>query len=244
MYFKKLRLFKPVRFLYRKYKYIFRDRNPLQLFDDYDKYWEKRKEDGTENKIFNRFLVAADYIKDKKDSILDVGCGSGSFLSFLHEEGYSNLSGYDIIDSLNENTRDYLKDYHFSVDLSDLSGINRRYDIATALQVLEHVQNAEELVFSLLRVAKGKIIVSIPNFGYWQHRLRCLFGKFPNTGCVYHIREHVRFWTHKEFLEWARYYDLKILGYRASLPFNSGLAKAFPGLFGKQIVYVIDARKY
>lgn len=97
MYFRKL--FKPVGFLYRTYKYIFRDRDPLQLFDDYDKYWEMREEDGTENKMFNRFLVAADYIKDKKDSILDVGCGSGSFLSFLHKEGYSDLSGYDIVNS-------------------------------------------------------------------------------------------------------------------------------------------------
>jgi len=51
----------------------------------------------------NQFISIPDSIKnalpiDKKARILDIGCGLGSFMIFLKNEGYENVYGIDISD--------------------------------------------------------------------------------------------------------------------------------------------------
>ena len=66
---------------------------PLDDFANYDEYWEWR---GRLNIIHRRWEISRDLIPDGS-SVLDVGCGSGQFLSFLRtHRPHCSVRGIDI----------------------------------------------------------------------------------------------------------------------------------------------------
>jgi hypothetical protein len=85
------------------------------------------------------------------------------------------------------------------------------------------------------------VILSIPNVGYLGSRIRlALFGRFPTTNCVYHIKEHVRHWTLTDFREWTSRLGLRITHVEAQ--YGAPVARRLrPGLFAKGIVYRVEA---
>lgn len=210
--------------------YVLSRKAPLIDYFDYDDYWEKRKKLGNDCVVYPRFLMALKYLK-KNDQVLDYGCGSGEFLRFLQQNGYKNLFGSDVYRSTEfpENATFY----HVNEIPEKI-----KFDAITLLQVAEHVQDAEELIKNLLCLT-DILIVSVPNTGHWQHRMRLLFGRVPVTDVIFHMKEHVRFWTKKDFVEMSRHYGWKIKSLQATVPQRSLLAQLIPGFFAKQIIYVL-----
>ena len=51
------------------------------------------------------------------------------------------------------------------------------FDVVTALDEVEHLENSHQLFNELKRVSKDIIIVSLPNIYHWGFRLRFLFGR-------------------------------------------------------------------
>ena len=101
----------------------------------------------------------------KKGSVIDYGCGSGSFLKTCKENGWSAY-GFDP----SPDAREFIKT-KFSIDafssqnelVTHLSG--SKVDCITMWHVLEHVGNFEELFLffeSSLR-SKGKLFIAVPN---------------------------------------------------------------------------------
>lgn len=98
-------------------------------------------------------------------SVLDVGCRGKELKPLLN-----NVNQYQGLD-LKESHEVLAHDLEKAIPLDDNS-----FDIVTALDVVEHVDQAHQLMSELLRVSKKAVIVSLPNMYYWEFRLKFFFG--------------------------------------------------------------------
>lgn len=113
---------------------------------------------------------------DKKGvTLCDVGAGSGEFAKDAKKKGYKvSTCGYE---NLN------IKGVPFQwVDLNkgNIPYPDKSFDIVTAIELIEHLQNPFHLIRELNRICKkgGYVIVSTPNTANWYYRLYyLLFGK-------------------------------------------------------------------
>ena len=116
------------------------------------------------------------------------------------------------------------------------------FDYVVVSEVIEHVENSEYFVTRGYELAKQKLIITIPNTGYYTYRLRLLFGKFP-VQWVHHPAEHLRFWTIKDFEMWLGSLNLEFKEIRVissnGLPYFN-IYKLLPSLFAKQCVFVLE----
>lgn len=89
--------------------------------------------------------------------ILDVGCGSGEFLKYLHRLGYCNVTGVDpFVESSNKNG---VKIY--GRDLRDIEGA---FDFIILNHSFEHVPNPQAIIgyISRLLTMDGTCVIRIP----------------------------------------------------------------------------------
>lgn len=207
-------------------------------FRDFDEYWERRGELST---VFRRWVVAADLIPDGA-RVLDIGCGSGDFLRYLRSRRPAIVGvGSDSSQKALEMTREAGFD---TIELDAATGaVPSGFDVITAFEILEHLPEAETAIQRWCEAAGSHVIISVPNVGYIGCRIRlALFGRFPITNCVYHIKEHVRHWTAKDFHEWTERLGLNVTHMDSQYGFP-GLSRWWPSLFSAGLVYRIDARK-
>ena len=119
------------------------------------------------------------------------------------------------------------------------------FDYIILTEVLEHIREPEKVMLNIRESFNKSIFVSIPNSGFIVHRLRLLVGRFPIVVIVYHVKEHIRFWTHYDFLYWCDYLGFKVVNYRSSSItkiVGLDLGKLSPSLFGFQIIYELKRK--
>ena len=189
---------------------------PILLSDvrTYEIYWQRRNtfDDATDVAQISphhRKYILSEIIEDGC-SLLDVGCGNCSFFDILTKKKPNIMAtGVEISEEISDIGRN--KGYRvLSLDLTK-EKICEIYDYITIMNVLEHICHAEEMVLNVKESFRKSLFISVPNLGYIKYRMQLgLFGKVPNTGCFYHIREHLRFWTHADFIYWAEYYGRKV----------------------------------
>jgi 2-polyprenyl-3-methyl-5-hydroxy-6-metoxy-1,4-benzoquinol methylase len=132
---------------------------------------------------------------DEKSWILDVGSGEGQLGHILTLKGCL-VDGLDInLDRLNDR-----KKYYQNIFLSDIREFkikNSRYDYVVFSDMLEHVENPEAILNSSFKLlnSNGKVIISLPNVGYFLNRLGLLFGNWNYTEEGILDNTHLRFFT-------------------------------------------------
>lgn len=224
---------------------------PLMEFANYNEYWRSRINDGRSDRFRERFAVVASLIHGG-ESVLDIGCGDGAFQKYLRKLKPSCRSlGVDMSSVAVEKLRSQgLDALHISPSdkpykLPDKIG--GEWDIVTMMEVIEHVVEAEDLMRQVMALRPSRIFVTIPNVGCLKHRLRLMFGgRFPVTTILYHMKEHVRFWTVKDFQQWTDTLGLDIRSVHGQ--FDRGdrivrwFVKKWPALFASQVVYELTLR--
>jgi methionine biosynthesis protein MetW len=139
----------------------------------------------------------------------------------------------------------YCRGRGLDVDLADLNRpvvefLSAHYDHVILSEVLEHLHDPERLLRELRSFVRESLLISIPNTGYIEHRLRLLMGRFPLQWLVT-PGEHLRFWTHRDFLWWAKELGFEIRRY---IPYE-GIPWArsiWPNLCASSIVYELRGR--
>ncbi len=94
-------------------------------------------------------------------SVLDVGAGTGSFVSFLKSRGW-NIEGIEP----SEKARAIADSKGVDLFKSTNELSERKYDVITLWHVLEHFQNLDDELDALLNHLKedGTLIIALPNF--------------------------------------------------------------------------------
>jgi len=129
----------------------------------------------------NEFKIIANLLPIQS-KVLDVGCGDGTLIEALIKQKYIDARGIE----LEENKVKQC----ISKGLSVIQGNaetelgqfpDKAFDFVVLSQTLQAFYQPENVLDELLRIGK-KVIISIPNFGYWQVRCSLLFfGKMPVT---------------------------------------------------------------
>lgn len=96
-----------------------------------------------------------------KGSLLDIGAGTGDFLSVAKKDNW-NVIGIEPNPKAKQIA--IQKGVSFAENLSSLQ--DNTFDVITMWHVLEHVPNLEEYILELKRIVKpnGTIIIAVPNF--------------------------------------------------------------------------------
>jgi hypothetical protein len=81
----------------------------------------------------------------KPESVVDVGCGIGAWLSVFKKHGINDITGMDG-DFVNRNQLLINKEDFIATDLNSPPALNRKYELASCLEVAEHLQPSSAAV--------------------------------------------------------------------------------------------------
>lgn len=160
-----------------------------------NKRWEKHKQ-GFEFRHISALEMALNLHKVK--NVLDLGCGDGILMDLLKEKGI-NVMGADISSEVIAICK---KKGHnvVLINLVDnsLPFANKSFDLIFLLDVLEHLYNPEDFLKEIIRISRGYIILSVPNFNSFAARIQVLFGRVPENNRPH--QGHI-YWFNKRELE-------------------------------------------
>ena len=121
--------------------------------------------------------------------ILDIGCGNGTFLSFMKDIGWRTF-GTEISQKAVDNA---LKNGHnvFLGNISDANYSDEYFDVVTLNNVLEHIPEPVRLLKEIYRILKpgGELIICVPNFSSFSRKI---FNKYWDALV---IPEHLHHFT-------------------------------------------------
>jgi len=170
----------------------------------FDKY-------GSANPVVRRLMSGFEgtltrlFARAAPQSVLDVGCGEGVLTyKWAQALGDRPVVGIDLADPKLEaewatRQRPNLEFRAMSLEeLRDLPFPDRSFDVAAAMEVLEHVPDPERTVGEMARVAGRHLLVSVPREPLW----RAL-----NVARAAYVRDlgntpgHVNHWSKRSFLD-------------------------------------------
>ena len=178
---------------------------------NYEKYWQDKRgaSMGEITPFQQRRADTVLKLISGYGNALDIGSGDGGLISYLKEQSNLAITASDISELALKELRSQGFDV-LAINIEDLPKNdikNLKFKYIFAFEVLEHVKDSEGLLAELYNLSET-VIFSIPNTGYFAHRFRLLFGKFPLQWRL-SPSEHLRFWTVSDLNWW-----MKSLGYK------------------------------
>lgn len=111
--------------------------------------------------------------------VLDIGCGSGSLLARLFDDRQCTGTGVEIDpDKVLRAIRRGIPVIELDVDKALGEFADKSYDVCVLSRTIQTIQRPEVVLQNMGRIA-DLLVVSVPNFGWWGHRLRLLGGRMP-----------------------------------------------------------------
>lgn len=206
---------------------------------DYNSYWEQR---GfvLNKKLKEREEIILSLLK-KGEKILDIGCGN-SLLPIRAKEKGVEIEAADIAEIVLEAyAQRGISTQKIDLENLDKFSLTQNYDVVILSEVLEHLKNPEEVIIQLEKNTRH-FILTVPNSAFYRYRWHLLVrGRFFKQW-VSHPSEHLRFWSHVDFLDWLAAMGLEVVKFIPSNGFSFfGLLPNFknvwPNLLAHQIVY-------
>jgi SAM-dependent methyltransferase len=177
-------------------------------------------------------------------SIVDVGCGLGSWLSVAQKLGVNDIAGIDGV--YVDTSKLYIaKEFFFNKDLTTPFNLNRAFDVLFCLEVAEHIDDkyADAFIESLTKHSKlilfsaavpgqvGERHVNEQYPAYWQK-------KFRQHGFEYYDIMRGQFWENKNVRWWYKQNMFIVAHKDANLQFDHNekvLSYIHPELFSERM---------
>jgi ubiquinone/menaquinone biosynthesis C-methylase UbiE len=146
------------------------DREGTVTGNTYDKY-------GSSNPVVKRLMAGFEgaleelFLEASPRSLLDVGCGEGVLTHKWAQRIDGRVVGIDLDDpQLHDEWkgRQAPNLEYMVMKAENLPFGDREFDVATAIEVLEHVPDPEHTVSEMARVASGHLLVSVPREPLWR----------------------------------------------------------------------------
>lgn len=155
-------------------------------------------------KIGERVEAASRLVK-KCDRLVDVGCGNGIIAHFIGNR-VSHIFGVDSSKKmLKQAVKRGLRVKFVDLDAEKIPFKDNYFDVATCLDVIEHVKDPKDLLIKIHRVLKknGILILSTPNIRFTNHIYNLVVnGRFPKTSLDTSLYDggHLHFLTYTDAL--------------------------------------------
>ena len=104
----------------------------------------------------------------KNPQVLDIGCGTGFNIVYLHELGYNQVSGLDFSPDALEYCRSRQLKVLMCGDAENLPIRHDCYDIILILDIIEHLKDDRRALSEIFRALKpdGILIIFVPAFRF------------------------------------------------------------------------------
>jgi 2-polyprenyl-3-methyl-5-hydroxy-6-metoxy-1,4-benzoquinol methylase len=167
----------------------------------YDKYGSsnpvvRRLMSGFEASLEELFELAA------PRSVLDVGCGEGVLVhEWAQRLGEGRVVGIDLEEeSIQAGWAEHrAPNLEYRVmEASDLPFAENEFDLASAIEVLEHVPDPEHTVAEMARCAERHLLVSVPREPLWRMLNMARGAYWPALG---NTPGHLNHWSRRSFVE-------------------------------------------
>jgi 2-polyprenyl-3-methyl-5-hydroxy-6-metoxy-1,4-benzoquinol methylase len=190
----------------------------------YDKY-------GSTNPVVRRLMAGFErtleelFMLARPESVLDVGCGEGVLTHRWAEElGERRIVGIDLADPKLEaewaqRRRPNLE--YRAMRAEHMPFAADEFDLASAIEVLEHVPDPEHTVAEMARVARRHLLVSVPREPLWRG-LNIARGAYVRS--LGNTPGHVNHWSKRSFVSMLGNYG-EVLEARSPFPWTMLLVR-------------------
>ena len=199
------------------------------------------------NNLRKDLNLIANLIEDDA-KIIDIGCGDGELLDFLSKNKNAKIQGLEIDQKkVNKCVAKGLSVIQGDAD-KDLSLYpEKSFEYVILSQTIQATLEPKKILSELTRIGE-KVIVSIPNFGFWKVRLDLLFkGKMPITrklNSTWFDTDNIHLCTILDFLELCDQLNLTV---KQTVTITSKKQKKFTGkpsikenIFAEEAIFLIQ----
>ena len=201
------------------------------------------KEELKENR-FDYNLIAE--LIQPNSKVLDLGCGIGSLLRLLKEKKNIDGRGIEIKqERVQECVKHGLSVLHGDLDEGLKHYKDKSFDYVIFNETIQVVKNSLLVLKDALGVGK-KVIVSFPNFGHWQIRLKFFFsGRMPKSKALpyeWYNTPNIRLLTVKDFKDICRKNNIPVISEFNYIRKNgnSRLVRFWPNLFASNSLFIVE----
>ena len=166
----------------------------------FDKY-------GSTNPVVRRLMAGFEgtlaelFAQAAPASVLDVGCGEGVLThQWAQQLGDRRIVGIDLDDDKLKAewvTRQRPNLEYRTIPAENLPFADGEFDLACAIEVLEHVPDPQHTVAEMARVASGHLLVSVPREPLWR-MLNIARGAYVKD--LGNTPGHVNHWSKRSFV--------------------------------------------
>ena len=176
------------------------DREGTVTGNTYDKY-------GSTNPVVRRLMAGFERTLDElfvtaaPASLLDVGCGEGVLTAKWAERIDGRVVGIDLDDPQlhAEWEQRSVPNLEYKVmKAENMPFADGEFDVATAIEVLEHVPEPEHTVAEMARVASGHLLVSVPREPLWRGLNMARGAYLKELG---NTPGHLNHWSKRSFVQ-------------------------------------------
>jgi 2-polyprenyl-3-methyl-5-hydroxy-6-metoxy-1,4-benzoquinol methylase len=176
------------------------DREGTVTGNTYDKY-------GSTNPVVKRLMAQFEgtleelFKQAAPASLLDVGCGEGVLTHQWAQRIDGRVVGIDLDDPqlhAEWKGRQCANLEYMVMKAENLPFGDDEFDVATAIEVLEHVPDPEHTVSEMARVASGHLLVSVPREPLWRGLNMARGAYLRDLG---NTPGHVNHWSKRGFVQ-------------------------------------------